>query len=168
MRTKKNFDTRVIETILATQINLDAQIAALTAEKEKRYAELDEMVLSALLKANWKPTYNEKAVYVDLVNKVAWHVWFLEMETRHSGISYRFREVPNGFPVMFHFINQPAQPTLETETHSWVLPMKLYQTLARVMRIFLYPDRHEEYMEKMKAANQPIFYAPTPFNSGKS
>jgi hypothetical protein len=141
----KYFDEHVVKSIMDAQAHLDAQIQSLTVEKETFYVKLDQIALDALLKVNWKPRYNEKAVFVDFVTQDAWHVWFLEQEFRGKVSYYRFREVPNDFHAIFNYYTQWEYPDIENKTHSWILPVPIYKALKQIMKIHLYPDKHKTY-----------------------
>ncbi len=138
-----HFDVSRIKNILEAQRRIDRQIQSLTVEKEQFYTQLDQIVIDAILKVNWKPFYDEKAVFVDLVNETAWHVWFLEQDFRVTENYYRFREVPNDFPIIFNYYAQQEYPKRVEGVHEWILPMSVYQAFSQIMDIYMLPNKHE-------------------------
>ena len=117
----------------------DQQIEALKQKTTKYYQELDAIIRKSLIDYEWKPYYNEKAVYIVLKEKAAWHVWFME----ESINSFRFREAPNEFTDVHHFYRQPILPPgITREKHEWIVPLWLFQEINNLMELDLAEDRY--------------------------
>jgi hypothetical protein len=121
---------------------INQRIKRLEEEREKHFQTLDEFISQWLIAYNWKPYYNEKAVHITLDGEVAWHLWFLEID----GDDFRFREVPNDFPHIRNYHRQEVLPPEQNYSHSWIVPMALFQELNTFLSFTVYRDKHETFM----------------------
>jgi hypothetical protein len=119
----------------------EERIKALSIESEKHYQELDKIICKSLIDYQWQPYYNEKAVFISLEGREAWHRWFLENE----GGWLRFREVPNDFPHIRNYSLQDIVPSEINKMHYWIIPLPLFKELNKICAFTLYPDKHENY-----------------------
>ena len=121
--------------------NTEKRIVNLKEECNKYYQELDGIVRKSLIDYNWKPKYNEKAVYITLDDRDASHVWFLEEDTDY----FRFREAPNEYTNIRHFCRQRIIPSEINERHHWIIPMQLFQELNSIVGFNFIKDKHETW-----------------------
>lgn len=135
----KTFDKTTFTVSLNAIQEAEQKIEELKQKTTKYYQELDTIIRKSLIDYKWKPYYNEKAVYVMLEERSAWHIWFLE----ESGSSFRFREAPNEFTDIHHFYSQPVlPPETPREKHEWIVPMWLFQEINSLVEFYLHEDRH--------------------------
>jgi hypothetical protein len=135
----KIFNKAIFTTSLNAIHETELQMEKLAQKTAKYYQELDAVIQKSLMDYKWQPYYNEKAVYIMLEERTAWHIWFLEED---SG-SFRFREAPNEFTDVRHFYRQPIFPP-ETirEKHEWIVPMWLFQEISSLVELDMTEDRY--------------------------
>lgn len=135
----RTFDKTTFSASLNTIQETEQQIEVLKQKATKYYQELDDIIQISLMDYQWKPYYNEKAVYIMLEEKTAWHVWFLEKTTE----SFRFREAPNEFIDVEHFYRQPiSPPKIKREKHEWIVPMWLFQEINSLVELGFEEDKY--------------------------
>lgn len=137
----KTFNKTTFTASLNAIQETEQQIEELKQKETKYYQELDAIIRKSLIDYEWKPYYNEKAVYIMLDEKTAWHVWFLE----ESSGSFRFREVPNEFTKIHHYYRQPIfPPETARDKHEWIVPIWLFQEISSLVELYLEEDKRLE------------------------
>ncbi|MEI6142909.1 MAG: hypothetical protein WCP85_26770 [Mariniphaga sp.] len=74
------------------------------------------------LLVNWKPRYNDKAVYIDFYSKQAMYVWFTEMRQNMM----RFKEVPNENKKNSNYMLQSTELFEDDQYTGIIIPYELF------------------------------------------
>ena len=138
----EDFSQTQLEHIMTSISANKRQIDELEVENEAKYNELDTFIQHKLISLNWKPKYNEKVINIALAAQTAWHLWFIE---RRDDI-YRFQKAPLDFPYNNNlYYLQSVIPEAENESHSWIIPLSLFEEIESIIPFRIYADRHKDF-----------------------
>ncbi len=116
---------------LQKRIDMIVQLGKQQDELNRKVEEIDEqmkviqndMCLEIFpLLVNWKPRYNDKAVYIDFYSKQAMYVWFTEMRQNMM----RFKEVPNENKKNSNYMLQSTEVFEDDQYTGIIIPYELF------------------------------------------
>jgi hypothetical protein len=122
----KDFDS-IYKEIDIRQKNIEA----LKAECQTYYKDLDRLIWQCLTDYQWQPSNNEKVVRLDLEDRSAQYLWFVEKQ----GTDFRFRETPNAFSHSPNYYRQDAQPPNQSWSHRWIVPLPIFEMVKHIIEI---------------------------------
>ena len=106
-------------------------IETLKAECETYYQDLDRLIWQCLTDYQWQPDNNEKVVRLDLDDRSARYLWFVEKQ----GDDFRFRETPNAFSHSSNYYRQETQPVNQNWSHRWIVPLPIFDMVKHLIEI---------------------------------
>ena len=124
---------------LQKRIEMIDQLGKQQDELNRKVEEIDEQMKSIQndmclelfpLIVNWKPHYNEKAVYINFYSKRSMYVWFTEMQ--HN--TMRFKEVPNENKKISNYISQPTEVFGDEQYTGIIIPYELFILMNQTLK----------------------------------
>jgi hypothetical protein len=120
---------------------LSKKVDILKQNPDKSYKPIHTLIIKTLVNYEWEPEYNEKAIMINFFMKRAWHLWYTE-KMGHK--EYRFREVPNDFPIIFNFYSQDNIRPPSKKIYDLILPLAIFKEIRKIIKFKVWRDKHKE------------------------